>query len=851
MGFSQLTLAEARARSAALSVREYDVELDLTDGQGAAADRVFRSTTAVVFTSESDTTFLDVDPERLLRVEVDGVALTDPQVRDTRLHLSGIAGTTRVVVEAEFALRSEHQGLQKAVDPADGEVYFTSMAFMTGARHIYASFDQPDLKAPFTLTVTAPAAWEVVSNGPVVDRSPAPGGAQRWRFAPTQPLATYLIAVLAGPFERTDRTVPTRRGPLRLGVLYPRGSRGHLDVERCLRWTADGMTFFEDLFDAPYPFDKYDQVFTLEPGDWAMEHAGAVTFGSEFLVRAPATDVESESLAYTLLHELSHMWFGDLVTARWWEDTWLQEAFATYAGYVAMAEVTEHTGAWTTFGLTAKVAGLEADQLPSTHPISTEVPDLQVALANFDHVTYEKGAAVLRQLAAWLGPEAFAGGLRAYVREHAFANASLGDLLACLAEASGRDVPAWAGDWLLTSGVSTLATEIQVDAAGVLTDVAIVHTGPGGGPPRHRHRLTLGAYDGADTLRRVHRVDLEVSGARTPVPELVGRPAPAALVLNDEDLTFAKIRLDPRSRRRLLDDPGALADPLAGSVVWTAWWDMVRDGELAADDYVAAVLRGGPAIGHVVALNELLGNAERAVDKYAGGSREALNARFAAACWQQATEAGSDDPRRHEWLRAFARSVGGTAHEETALALLRGSGPEAIAGAVDFDLRWELVRSLARSGALDEAAIDAELRRDDNATSLHRAAIARAGRPSAEAKAAAWQLITTDDGGQVSLKYAAARGFWCTGQAELLLDWVPRFYEEADRFWELDNGGEHARAATQFLVPRLVHPAVVEQGRAWLAGDGHAATLSRFIGDAVAEAERSLRNREVSDRAGA
>jgi len=848
MSFSALTLDEARERSASITVREYDVDLDLTDGAGGAAERTFRSTTTIVFTAETGETFLDVDPERLLRVEVDGVALADPQVHDTRLRLSGLAGETRVVVAAEFALRTEHQGLQRAVDPADGSVYFTSMAFMTGARHIYACFDQPDLKAPFTMSVVAPQEWEVVSNGPVVERSAAPGGGQRWRFATTQPLATYVVAVLAGPFGRTNRTVTTRRGPLQLGVLWPSGSRGHLDVERCLQWTADGMTFFEELFDAPYPFDKYDQVFTLEPGDWAMEHAGAVSFGSEFLVRAPATDVESESLAYTLLHELSHMWFGNLVTAHWWEDTWLQEAFATYAGYVALPEVTEHLAAWSTFGLTAKVAGLEADQLPSTHPISTEVPDLQVALANFDHVTYEKGAAVLRQLAAWLGREAFADGLRRYVRAHAFGNASLGDLLRCLADTGGRDVLGWADTWLLTSGVSTLTTEVEADADDVLTAVTVVHTGPDGKPPRHGHRLTLGVYDGDETLRRVHRVDLDIEGARTPVPELTGLPASAVLVLNDEDQTFAKIRLDPASRDRLLADPGALADPLARTVVWTSWWDMVRDGELTAADYVDAVLRGAPGIDHVVALNSVLSNAERAVRLYAGRSADSLRSRLASAWWQLALDADPADPRRHEWLRAFARAVGGTPLEDVALALVHGKGPAGIVAAVDFDLRWDLVESLSRSGSVDEETIAAEVRRDDNTISLHRAATARAGLPTPEAKLRAWQLITTDDGGQVSVKYAAAQGFWSPDRVELLLPWVTQFYAAADDLWRLDNGGEHARAATQALAPAVVHRDVVDLGRSWLARDGHAATLRRIVGDAVAEVERSLRNREVADR---
>ena len=827
MSFSALTLDEARERSASVTVRSYDVDLDLTDGSGAAAEGTFRSTTTVVFTCTSGETFLDVDPSRLIRVSVGGVPVEDPQLRDTRLHLRGLSGETTVVVEAEFELRTEHQGLQRAVDPADGSVYFTSMAFMTGARHIYACFDQPDLKAPFTISVVAPADWEVVSNGPVARRD----GLRR-QFTRTQPLATYVVAVLAGPFHFQKRTVTTRNGPLELGVYWPRGSKGAFDVERCLRWTENGMRFFEDLFDAAYPFDKYDQVFTLEPGDWAMEHAGAVSFGSTFLVRDPATEVESESLAYTLLHEMSHMWFGDLVTARWWEDTWLQEAFATYAGYVAMPEATEHAAAWTTFGLSAKVVALEADQMPSTHPISTEVPDLQVALANFDHVTYEKGASVLRQLAVWLGRDAFADGLRRYVRTYAYANASLADLLRCLGEASGRDVLAWADSWLLTAGVSTLSAEVSTGPDGLLEGVTVVHEGP----PERVHRLSLGAYcfpDDSRTMSRVHHVDLEVRGGRTPVPSLVGKPAPAVIVLNDEDGTFAKIRLDPASRDRLLSDPSVLPDPLASTVVWTSWWDMVRDGELSAAAYVEAVLRGAPGISHVAALNSVLGNASRAVRWYAGKSADELRDRLVEAWWKHAAEPA--DPRRYEWLRAFARSAGGSSLEHEARAMLDGD--------LDFDLRWDVVESLSRSGAIGADLIDAELRRDDNAISLHRAATARAALPTPAAKEAAWRLITTDDGGQVSLKYAAAAGFWDADGASLLLPWVERFFASADDLWRLDNGGEHARAATQALAPTLIHPDVVSQGQDWLAGDGHAATLRRIVADAVAEVSRALRNR--------
>ncbi|TDO27820.1 aminopeptidase N [Kribbella sp. VKM Ac-2527] len=839
---SRLTEMEARQRSAQLTVHSYDVTLDLTDGEGRAAESTFRSRTVVAFSAEGGGTFIDVQPVSLDSVVLNGVAL-ETTIRDGRLVLPGMAADNVLVVDGVFALANEQQGLERTVDPADGEVYFASLMFMAAAQRVFACFDQPDLKAPYTFHITAPSEWEVISNGSVATTEPAAGGAVTRHFTPTAPIPAYITAVLAGPYHRVTDTVEGPDGPIELGLACVRSAAPFLDAERCFRWTKAGFDLFHRMFGYPYPFGKYDQIFGTDAGIGGMENAGAVTLTGGMIFRSAVTDLEHEAVVYTILHELSHMWFGDLVTTAWWQDTWLNEAFATFAGYLAVAEGTEFADAWTTFAQHDKVMALAADQLPSTHPISADVPDLRTALSNFDDITYQKGAAVLRQLVAYVGEEPFEQALRAYFREHAFGNTTLADLLLALEKASGRDLGTWSTQWLQSAQVNTLRPEYEVDADGLLSNFAVVQTAVPEHPVLRDHRLTIGFYSGNERLVRTHQVKVDVSGERTDVGSLIGIPAPAVVIVNDEDLTYAKVRFDPASLAVISRRAGEVEDPLARAVVWTALWDMTRYGELPASTYVEVALAAAGSEEQLTILERLLKNLEYSLSHYLDPSAEAQQS-VADTAWTALHETRPGSDHQKLWLRTFARLAGGTSKATELQSLYAGdvvpAGVE-----LDFETRWLLVHSLAAYGLVDRAAIDAELAQDSNVIADLYAATGRALLPTAEAKAAAWELVTTPEGAQGGIKGATARGFWHPAQIELLRPYLAKYFESIDAFWATDDGGEQAWVSTKTLAPSVVDEEVVSRAEEWLALPDRPAMLRRTVEETVYEVRQALRIRRA------
>jgi aminopeptidase N len=791
-----LTRDEATARAGLLEVAGYDVHLDLTRG----ADR-FGSTSEVRFrTREGGDTFLDCTAAQVHEVTLDGEVLPSDLVGPTRISLPGLAAGDHVLrVVADHAYTHEGRGLHRFVDPADDLVYLHSQFEPFDAHLVYACFDQPDLKATFSLTVDAPAGWVVVSNGSVTER-PDEGAAGTWRFTTTERVSTYITAVVAGAYASfTDvHTGPgAPGGELPLGLYVRRSLADHLDTDEILEVTKQGLDWYAQVFEMPYPFSgSYDQLFVPEFSAGAMENPGCITFSETYVFRSKVTDAIRERRAETILHEMAHMWFGDLVTMRWWDDLWLNESFATFMSVLCQAEATRWDGSWTTFLDAEKAWAKLQDQLPSTHPVADEMPDVESVHQNFDGITYAKGASVLRQLVAWVGQDEFLAGCRDYFARHAWGNTTLADFLAALERASGRDLAAWRDRWLLTTGVNRLEVDLDVADDGTYDRVTVRQSSPPpnwvgfAGTPEHRevlrpHRVAIGLYrSGADGLVRDQRVELDVTGEHTEVADLRGVAAADVVLVNDDDLTYAKVSLDGRSTATVTADLAALVDPLARAQVWSATWDMVRDGDLAASRFVELVRTNVASETEIGVLQRLLLRASAAAERYAApANRSRLLAELTASARTEVEAAAPGSDHQLAWVRHWASTArGDTRQLEDVERLL--AGELTFTGlTVDTDLRWHLLISLAQAGATDDAAIDAELERDPTDLGQRQALTARAAQPTADAKAWAWDLLTED----TSLSHTRSRQLW-TGfsqldQAEVLARYTDAYLDVLDRVW--------------------------------------------------------------------
>jgi aminopeptidase N len=839
-----LTREDARARAALLDIDSYDVELDLTDGGGKPGERTFRSRCTIRFRCRQPgagaATVLDAVAAGFREVTLNGAAVDTSGYTPARgIRLTDLAAANTLVVDADFRYTNTGEGLHRFVDPVDGQVYLYSQFETADAKRMYACFDQPDLKAPFTMHVTAPQSWEVVSNAPAVGTEDAPGGAVTVHFASTPPLPTYVTALVAGPYHK----VTDRHDGIDLG-LYCRASLAeHLDVEQILLVTKQGFDWFHRAFDFRYPFGKYDQLFVPEFNAGAMENAACVTLLEDYVFRSRVTDAAYERRAETILHEMAHMWFGDLVTMRWWDDLWLNESFATFVSVLCQAQATRWTNAWTTFANAEKTWAYRQDQLPSTHPIAADIPDLQAVEVNFDGITYAKGAAVLKQLAAYVGIESFLAAMRHYFRRHQYGNTTLADLLGALSEASGRDLSQWSAQWLETAGINTIRPESTVDGDGRYSSFAVLQSPPPGGRMLRDHRLAIGLYAvEGEKLIRVDRVELDVSGPRTPVPELVGTAQPDLLIVNDDDLTYCKMRLDEQSLGTMLTRIGDLAEPLPRALCWSAAWDMTRDGELAARDYLRLVLAGVHAETDIGVVHSLHRHAATAIGDYAdpGWAPEGWQC-YAAAAAAAMLDAAPGSDRQLAWARAFAQAARSAEH----LAMIRGllDGTVTVEGLrVDAELRWTLLHALVALGASGEDAIDAELARDATASGQRRAATARALRPTAAAKAEAWWLATEDDDLPNAISEAVIRGFHHPAQGDLMVPYVERYFEVVGDVWDRRTS-EVAQKMVVGLFPSVIAQSTVDAADAYLQSPQIPPALRRLLREGRAEVVRALRAR--------
>jgi len=779
---NNLTREEARDRRQLLDVRSYQVELDLAGG----ADTFLSACTVRFHCSTPGTaSFIELTAPAVREIVLNGDPVSVGAFDGNRIALDGLQATNELRVVAECAYSRSGEGLHRFTDPSDGGIYLYSDLETFDAHRIYACFDQPDLKASFEFSVIVPEDWLVLSNmaagvgGAAVAGHPVAGGTRRWHFPPSPVMSTYITAIVAGPYYQ----VTSEHDGIPLGLYCRRSLAGYLDPEEIFEVTRQGFDFFHDVFGVRYAFGKYDQVFVPEYKAGAMENAGCVTFLEDYVFRSRVTDFARELRGDTILHELAHMWFGDLVTMRWWDDLWLNESFATWASALAQAEATRWPTAWTTFCQLHKAWAYQQDQLPSTHPIAADIPDIAAVEVNFDGITYAKGASVLKQLVAYVGRDHFLAGVRRYFGEHAWGNATLADLLGALQESSGRELSGWSKQWLETAGVNTLRPEYELDDEGRLTEFAVVQTAPASHPVLRAHRIAVGLYDrsGAGLVRR-RRVETDIAGERTVLPELAGEPQPDLVLVNDDDLTYAKMRLDSRSLATLITSIGEFTESLPAALCWASAWDMCRDAEMAARHYVQLVSSGVDHAEDISVVQTLLRQATAALRRFTDpawrprGANEAVGTLLGLA---ERAAPGSD--RQLAYVQAFASLASSPSDLALPSGLLDGSAyMDGLV--VDTELRWRLLHRLCSQGAAGPAGIDAELRRDPTDAGERRAATCRAAIPEPEAKEAAWQAIISGTLPNATFR-ATLSGFNDPDQAELVAPYATRYFDVVGDIW--------------------------------------------------------------------
>lgn len=842
---TNLTRAEAAERARIISVESYHVDLDLTGDP-----ETFRARTTVTFDAEAGAhTFIDAITASVDSVTLNGTFLDPAKVSDgERIDLPDLAEHNELVVDSRMYYMNTGEGLHRFVDPVDEQVYLYTQFEVADTRRMFPVFEQPDLKATFQFAVTAPADWDVVSNQPTPEPFPVADGVARWEFSPTPVISCYITALIAGPYVKTtDSLVSSDGRTIELGLFARRSLFEYVDAEEMFEVTKQGFEFFESQFGVPYPFEKYDQLFVPQFNAGAMENAGAVTFVESYVFRSKPAQARVERRAITVLHELAHMWFGDLVTMRWWNDLWLNESFAEYMSTLACAQNTRYTNAWTTFAAGEKSWGYEQDQLPTTHPIKAEIPDLEAVLVNFDGITYAKGASVLKQLVAWVGQEEFMAGLNRYFGKHAWSNTELSDLMVELEAASGRDLSDWSARWLETAGVNTLVPQVEADDDGVITSFRIEQLGQDGHPTLRPHRVAVGFYDHREDtglLSRTFRVELDVDGEFTDVPQLVGRELPDLVLLNDDDLAYAKIRLDECSLATATTHLGDFEESLPRSLVWAAAWDSVHDGVSPARDYVDLVLSN---VGHETdstAVQVQLRQLDVALDRYlAPEHADEVRARAADTLWDltAAAEAGSD----HQWqfFRAFLRRACTEAHFDRIEGFFDGGVPEGIE--LDTDTRWAVLIALVAAGRKGAEDVDRALAEDNTETGAIAAATARAAIPTPEAKAEAWRLVVTEGALPNSQQQAAIAGFFRVHDDALVTPYSSRYFDAVTGVWT-ERTHELAQQIAVGLFPRAVAQETVDAAQEFLDRlDPALSGLRRIVLERQDAARRAVRAQAV------
>ena len=806
------------------------MRLDLATG-----DQTFATDTVVTFKCRrpGTRTFIEFIGPAVSKIELNGKSLSASAFDGGRIQLDNLADDNELTISGTANYMHDGSGLHWFQDPVDERVYLHSQFATNDAHRVFACFDQPDLKATYDFRVKAPSDWVVVSNTPG-----APDENGSWTFPTTKLMSTYLAAIVAGHYysvHQDHRGIP-------LGLYCRQSLAQYLDPDEIFEITRRGFDFFEQKFHQPYVFGKYDQLFVPEFSAGAMENAGCVTFLERYVFRSRVTDGVRLRRAETILHEMAHMWFGDLVTMRWWDDLWLNESFATYMGVLATSEATRFKKAWTAFALGYKASAKAQDQLPTTHPIVADIPDVESVVLNFDAITYEKGGSALQQLVAWVGDEAFARGVQIYLKRHEYGSAELSDFLAALEESSGRDLKSWSKLWLQEAGVNTMSVETVLEDGHIMS-ASLVQEAPPEHPTLRPHRLRIGLFDvEGTTLKRRRSVELDVEGARTSVHELAGERVADLLLVNDGDLTYTKVRLDGRSLKTLRTHLRGLDDDLARALAWGDLWDMVRDAQLRSRAYVAISLANIDVETDASTVALLQGEIVSAIENYGDvANRTAVRESLARAAYERLprTEPGSD--LQLLWTNAFIAAARSHDDVKWVRGLLDGSTK--LDGLnVDFAVRWSAVNALATIGVADEELISAELARDPTDQGQRAVASARAARPLPGAKVQAWAALTAKVDVSLAMRRAIADGFHRADQEELLSAYVQPYFDALLSIWD-SHPIEEALNIVGAAYPRMVVTQdLVDLSNEWLARD-LPGPIRRSLLEAQNGTKRSLRAR--------
>ena len=848
MAIAEITKSESAQRAGLLRVRSCDVVLDLTRG-----DDEFGSESVIRFdcTEPGAASYADLVARTVHEITLNGRPL-DPgrACADGRIALPDLAASNELRVRADFGYTGDGSALHRGTDSADGRSYCFTQLFPADARRVFACFDQPDLKAEFGITVTAPAGWVVLSNMSTPEAEPVGDGTAVWRFEPTPRISTYLVAVVAGEYHLVTGSHTTPAGQvIPLGIACRQSLAQYLEADDMLGITRQGLDYYTQLFGSAFPFPKYDQIIVPEFQAGAMENVGCVTFSEGYIYRSKATQSRYEMRAVTILHEMAHQWFGDLVTMRWWEDLWLNESFAEFCGTQAAAEATRFTGAWTTFCAGRKVWGYLQDQQPSTHPIAGDVRTLTEAISNFDGISYAKGGSVLKQLVAYLGREQFFAGIRAYFAANAFGNASLSDLLAALEASSGKDLAGWSKAWLESAGPNTLRPDFQLAADGTFTEFAVLQEASAEHPTLRPHHFAVGLYqrDDAGKLVRAHRVELDATGKRTVVPELAGLPRPDLILLNDDDLDFVIGRFDDRSLATMMTSIGDVTDSLARTVCWSAALDMAIQGELSVPGLVAIIAAGMGAETSVQVVQTVLNLAQRLINMAADPDEvDGLRAALAdpALALLRGAEPGTD------WQLVWAQLLSWTAVTPEQLDLLAAL----LDGSAGFDglpvgqeLRWPVLRRLTVTGRVGDEQIDAELARDSTDAGRNEARGCRAAIGDAAHKAEAWRLLAESDELGTDGILEVAGGFAQPEHAALLAPYAEKYFEQLPAIWSTRPGMLRVVLGRLLFPYTAASPELLQRTDEFLAAGDLDPGLARAVIEGRDVAAKALRARALDN----
>jgi aminopeptidase N len=834
------TRAEAAARAAHLAVASYELTLDLTTG-----DETFISETIIKFSCNKPgyETFLDAVGKNVISATLNGQVVDTSNYDGESIFIKNLAAENELIIKMNGLYSKTGEGLQRSVDPVDNEVYLYSQGETAFIRKMYPCFDQPDLKATFTLTAIAPDHWSVISNNPVKEKVELPDKKAKWSFTTTPRISTYITALIAGPYYSvTDKYVGKKTVPL--GIYCRKSLAEHLDPEDIFLITKQGFAYFEKVFGLEYPFEKYDQIAVVDFNWGAMENAGAVTFLERLLVfRSKVTERMYNARANTILHEMAHMWFGNMVTMKWWDDLWLNESFAEWSSYLAMVEGTRFKNSWTGFNQERKNWAYRQDQLTTTHPIVSDMVDIDTVAGNFDGISYAKGASVLQQLVAHVGRDNFIAGLQKYFTKHAFKNTTLDDLLSELTITSGRDLKPWVSTWLQTAGVNTLrpALEIENDHYKSVAVIQEVPTMPVGSNELRPHRMAVGLYDLVGNKIALRKsVELDVAGSKTVVSDLAGEKVADLLLINDRDLSYAKVRFDDRSIATLKAHLGKIDNSLTRALCWSAAWDMLRDAEINATDFIDIALAGLTGEDDIATVTIIANQLVTAVEFYSLPSkRDSARLKVGNAFEVMLANAKAGSDHQLQFARNFTSFASSAEHNDLIKELLDGK----LAGLkVDADLRWTFVIALSERGLMDKESLAAELLKDNTLTGQLSHATALAAMPTAEAKAETWNSITTQEI-TTSVREAKLAGFVRALHRPLLAAYVDPYFELLLETWGKKSYEVASKFVTGMYPAYITNQATLDKTINWLENTGKdgQAGLRRLVSEGRDSLERALK----------